>query len=255
MAREYHIMGMLPAAPPPDTDPYFSNVVTLLHFDEANGVHVPVCVKGKIWSYYNDAVMSTASPLVGTASGVLDGVGDGFYSNDGITSFNLGSGDFTIEQSFSLASLPTPGQFMMLFARYNTSGGVGQKSYECAITNTGAAYRIDLYGSSDGVTDNGVWTFNMGFTPTTNTKYDLALVRSGGSLYCFINGNQIGSTQAISFTFYGAGSSELQLGTVTGGGSTPLMFPFHGKFDEFRMTIPVARYTANYTVSHPFPDS
>lgn len=84
------------------------------------------------------------------------------------------------------------------------------------------------------------YTFNSTFN--TSTWYHVALASSGLQLKCFVNGNQIGSTQSISA--FPTATRPLYIGyNEDNGGSAN---SFNGYIDELRITKGVARYTDNF---------
>lgn len=95
-------------------------------------------------------------------------------------------------------------------------------------------------------------------TPTPlNQLYHLALVRSGTALKLFLDGTEIGSATGVTGSVSaGAGRFALgSLGEYLGyGGEYGVQWMGH--VDDFRYTIGVARYTANFTPpTTAFPDT
>ncbi len=226
------------------TDPYFSSVRSLIHFDDANGTIFPVDVKGKTWTAGADAVVSTSSPLTGSGSGLLDGTADHFSTPDH-ADFELGSGDFTIEIDVRFASLPAASGAMALVSKYLTPSDL---SYFFYLFNSAGTYRLYFTYSTNGSASTNVF---VNWTPSTATKYKLTVERNGANLRFYVDGVQQGSTQAVAGTFYN-GNAVLRLGGTPSSGAA---YPLNGKIDEFRLTVGVARYVGNYTPVEPFPDS
>jgi hypothetical protein len=215
------------------TDPYWANVVALLHFDGANGSTTFTDETGKTWTATGTAALATASKKFGTAS-LNNGTGvavAGPYAD-----FGFGTGDFTIEGWKRL-----------------TSAGPG---FACIFDNrSGANQGIAIYdknaagGSFITVFNNaaqmGATTFGV---PDTTNFYHWSVCRQGTTLYASING----SVEAIatdSRTYAASPSATIGANYL---GSQPQV----GFMDEFRMTKGVARYTANFTPpTAAFPNS
>ena len=164
------------------------------------------------------AKTSTAQKKFGTASLLLDGNSDGAILNG--DSFNAGTaGDFTIE----------------LFARF-----VAQQDYMALVTNW-ANGNNDWYWGYYAANDElrfypGPKSFS--FSASNDTWYHIALVRTGGSLKCFVDGTQVGSTQSDATDVHH--SPYILLGKHGNGEY------FNGYMDEIRLSN-FARYTSNFT--------
>jgi hypothetical protein len=172
------------------------------------------------------AKTSTAQKKFGTASLLLDGNSDGAILNG--DSFNAGTaGDFTIE----------------LFARF-----VAQQDYMALVTNW-ANGNNDWYWGYYAANDElrfypGPKSFS--FSASNDTWYHIALVRTQGSLKCFVDGTQVGSTQSDATDVHH--SPYILLGKHGNGEY------FNGYMDEIRLSN-FARYTSNFTApTEPFAD-
>ena len=81
-------------------DPYFSNVVSLMHFDGANGSKVFTDqIAGRTWTNFGtDIAISTAQSKFGGASLNGGNINSNYLVSDTPASdFTFGTGDFTIE--------------------------------------------------------------------------------------------------------------------------------------------------------------
>ena len=82
-----------------NTDPYFSSVVLLAHFDGTNGATTTTDSSSyaRTITLNSGAALSTTSPKFGTASLLTDGADD-YGSCAASTDFSFGTGtDFTVE--------------------------------------------------------------------------------------------------------------------------------------------------------------
>lgn len=218
-----------------ETDPDWSNVVALLHFNGTDGSTTFTDETGKTWTANGNAQIDTAQSKFGGASGLFDGSGDYITSADS-TDWDFGTGDFTIE----------------LFARF--------ASHVSVMTLVGN-YASNSYGwSFQRRSDSGTLRFghgdliiaNVTWEPTDGVWYHMAACRSGTSFRLFVDGDQVGSTVTNSTNISGS-SGLLTVGALRA--SSPIQY-FNGHIDELRITKGVARYTSNFTPpSHQFPSS
>lgn len=77
-------------------DPYWANVVSLLHMDGANGSTTFTDQKGKTWTPNGNVQISTAQSVFGGSSAAFDGVNDSL-SIASHADFGFGTGDWTVE--------------------------------------------------------------------------------------------------------------------------------------------------------------
>ena len=167
-----------------------------------------------------NAQVSTAQSQFGGASALFDGNGD-YLNIPTDTTFNFGTGDFTLEawvrrtsqsgDTFILSASGSGGLFWGF--RNGTEMGWGQVAI--------------------------VWDYNVAAGLSTNTWYHVALTRSGTSMRMFVNGSQIGSTQTNS-TSYNLSTTSFNIG------SQGANYYYDGYIDEVRVSN-TARYTANFT--------
>lgn len=213
-----------------NSDPYWANVVALLHFDGTNGGTSFPDETGRIWTPNTGVTTSTVQQKFGTASALFNG-STGYLDAASSLDFAFGTGDFTIE-----------------FFMY---GGTGLNAYVIDIGSNGIALvistgpKIFAYTSGTGISGalyTGVTFSNYAWTHA-------ALVRNGSSLSLYVNG-VLGATQTTSQNFNTAVAPHI--GRYGGGGATR----YAGYIDELRITKGVARYTAAFTPpTAPFPNS
>lgn len=219
------------------TDPYWANVVSLLHFDGANGSTVFTDQKGKAWSANGDAKISTAQSKFGGASAIFDGTGD-FIGTADSTDWLLEVGDFTLEFWFRPAAIGTR-QFLC------GQGDIGATSVRNLLEITAAGkFRYLTQNATTGVSIFGSTTLSIG------NWYHLAVTKAGTTWRIFVNGNVDGS---VVDSFVGSDfAGEFRIGCC--GSYNNLMA--NGYMDDFRATKGVARYTASFTPpSVAFPNN
>ena len=219
----------------PNCDPYWDNVVLLLHGDGADGSTdiVDSSQSGHAITVNGSAQISTAQSKFGGASAYFGGTGD-YLDAGASTDFNFGTDDFTIEMFFYRAS--ASGR-MDLCGRYlNLSTGFGIS------TSVYSAGDVLFYFGTNAlcISLGGLWTVGV--------FNHIAAAKSGQTLRMFINGALAASaTTTLSIS----GGNSLKIGAA--GNATQL---FLGYIDELRITKGVARYTADFTPpTAPFPNT
>jgi hypothetical protein len=171
-----------------------------------------------------NAQVDTAQSKFGSASALFDGTGDRLSigsSND----LAFGTGDFTVEMWFRMASVqasPT-----LIDWRPGSNG-----AYVSLSLDNGKPY---LYANT------GVRILSATALSAT-TWYHLALSRSGTSTKLFVDGTQVGSTYTDSTSYVGTTPTIGELNAAWG----LTGYGFSGHIDEIRISN-IARYTANFT--------
>lgn len=214
-------------------DPYWNNVVALLHMDGADGSTTFTDVKGNTITPAGNAQIDTSQSKFGGASGLFDGSGDYFTSGE-ITGMPLGTGDFTVE--FFVRPAIVGSGFAGLLATPSPSGYVGGGLY---IRRAGGTIEVLMNGVSTPVAQaSAAWAANVWI--------HVAVTRESGSVRLFIDGVLQGSATTNTTNLTGT--------TVRFGYSTQDAGSYNGWADELRITKGVARYTANFTPpTEPFP--
>ena len=205
---------------------YWANVSLLCHCEGTSGSTTLVDETGKLFAAVGGAQLSTAEHKAGSSSILLDGNGDWFQTNSSLSGFVFGTGDFTIE-----ASVKTSDANTVLLDFYLG----GQSGWQVFITSSGYLqwYTNAVIKTGSIVVNNNVWR-------------DIAIVRSSGNLYFFVDGVMDGAptthTQDLSYqaTVFAIGAQV---------GSRVSTYDYSGYIDEVRITKGVGRYTANYTPS------
>ena len=213
-------------------DPYFANVVSLLHFDGTDA-STTFTDAFRTWTAVGNAQIDTAQSVFGGASGLSDGTGDSI-STASSANFDFGSGDFTVECRMRfVATIPIGGGYDVI------QDGANDKS----ISFNGTDVKIQVVASVGSV-------YSSVLVYLINTWYAWAVSRVGNTIYFFQDGVGIGSADVTGLSFNLSGSGTYIFGQQNGNNSS------NGHIDEMRVTKGVGRYSANYTVdTAAFPDS
>jgi hypothetical protein len=215
-------------------DLYRSQVSLLLHGDGANGstTITDSSPSPKTVTPVADAKISTAQSKFGGSSIVFDGTGDRL--NCPIINFQLDK--FTIE---TWAYFNSVSGFRVL------AGNWKNEQLILAQSNT----NLEFYWAP----------FNVGLALVSASGLvvsqwqHLAVSKDGSTFRLFINGvlvNSATSAQSIS-----ASTTNFLIGTYPDIAGLPAGNNYNGFLDDFRITLGVARYTANFTPpTAPFPD-
>jgi len=218
-------------------DPYFANVVSLLHADGHLTTTFTDVIAGKTWtpgaSPYNT---NAESKFGGTSILYNSAATDGLINSNAHADFAMGAGDWTIELWWRTPAA-FPGTLGFLFDfRTGAAGNHPTLYYDNA---SGLQY----YAA-------GAGRISAGSTLSTSTWYHIAVCKASGSTRIFAAGTQVGSTYTDGID-YNETTPRVRLngnGNGTGGlGAT-------GYMDDWRVTKGVARYTGSFTpptTEHP----
>ena len=220
----WHIEGSLLG-----TDPNYSQITTLLHFDGTNGTQVFTDNgPGALTFTGNNAnpVLTTTDPKFGTASVTFPGTSGSYISCTNGTPFAFGTNDFTIEFWINRIN-----NGCYVFGNVN----VGTASnYTLSIT------LANLLTFSAG---NGSSAVTSVSSIAANTWTHVAITRASNIFRIFING-------VLDFT---SGTLTPNFSTVStfaiGAVGTTVAATLNGKIDEFRVTNGFARYTSSFNVA------
>lgn len=161
------------------------------------------------------------------------------------SAFDMGSGDFTYECWFNLATVVT-------YAAYATYAALMSQGW-----NVGVGYNGVFFGISNAnptITLNFHWGISSSaatiaksaaFTPAVGTWYHAAAVRSAGFVTVYLNGVP-GTPVAITNALYNA-NYPINIGMSNPGAPAP--YPLKGWIDDVRITKGVARYLQAFTPS------
>jgi len=165
-----------------------------------------------------NAQVDTAQQKFGSGSLLLDGSGD-FLSIPDSADWDFGTGDFTVDAWIRLNS----DGVSYIFDRGSDNWSINRNSSQGTLQ-----FRI-----------NGTLVVNAAWSPSLNTWYHIAGVRSGINCYLFVDGVQLGLTGSDSTNIND--TTELRIGANQLGTEA-----FNGWIDEIRITKGVARWTANF---------
>ena len=214
-----------------NSDPYWANVVALLHFDGADGSTTFTDQTGKLWSAEGGAKISADAYAFGGASLYLPAGAQ--IKTTGSSDFAFGLGDFTIEGWFDPRKAGSGNGDGIFFSNgINASDGI-----TLALNNN---YGLELRTSLS----------NRFYVPGTTHIASagiafLSISRVGSTVYVGVNG------QVASYS-YDFGNTAFAPEIVIGQSGASYI----GYIDDFRITKGVARYTANFTPpTAPFPSA
>lgn len=205
-----------------------SNTVLMLHMDGANGgttftdsENTPksFTVTGTAQTSSNKLKFGSSSGSFGSASG---------YIYTGASSDFTFSGDFTFD--------------FWIYFNSHLSASTFFSQWDGNTNNT--AYLFEYSTVIGGIrlfTTAGPIDWQFPWSPSDNTWYHVALVRSGSSVKCYINGSQIGTTVTDSSTI----GNSANLNIIAREASRNNNSQLDGYIDEFRVSK-VARWTSNF---------
>jgi hypothetical protein len=227
-------------ATPSAADPYAADVTCFMNF---NGIASSTPTSILYNPAFTDqtgltAVVPVGNPTISTS--VVKNSG-GSLSLNGSSALNLyatsaatlglGANDFTIEFSVYMTTISTNNTFI---ASAPTSATISW-----GLNYSTSPSQVYLFYTTNGSSTSYV---DFAWSPVVNTWYTIACVRKGGSLYCFVNGSQISTTQSFAgVTLYP--TTTLQIGYYEGASGQYVT----GYMDGIRITNGFGRYTANYT--------
>lgn len=219
-------------------DPYYANVVVLLHMNGVNAGTTFTDQKGHTFTANGNVQTSTTSPKFGASSAVFDGTADWIDTPDS-TDFTLGTGDWTVE-----CWLKTTSNNLEVFGQADSAASGGSTSIFMYIPPSGILRAGGNVLTSQKAVDttvvvnDGVW-------------HHVACVCASGVIKAFVDGVSTGGTVVTG----GAINDSPYKFTVGRYGEYPGL-TFSGSIDEFRLTKGVARYTTNFTPpTAAFPDN
>lgn len=232
-------------------DPYFSSVYSLLHLDGTDATATFTDqISGNTWaSAGGSTVISTAQQKFGTASLALNGTSQAIKMTASSAYWPFGTGDFTVEcwayiTNTTTSSYPTAisrqgATADMAFQLRCDSGTSGSRPPSIVVRSPG--------GGATGVTHQT--------SMTINTWQHIAVVRSSGVIAIYLDGVKSSSTLSFSTTLTPSSGATPHIGAVDPEDAAPRVQYWPGYIDEVRVTVGVARYTADFTPpSAAFPN-
>jgi hypothetical protein len=208
----------------------------LLHFDGANGsTSFPDTAKGAsaphAWTSHGGAQLNSAHLKFGTSS-LLNGATPSWIDTPDSADFTLGALDFTVDSW--IYSVGITGATRILAGQI--SAAANDLSFYLGLNPSN---QITAFLSTDGVAGTAV---NGTSSVSINTWHHFAFVRKGNILKLFLDGIQEGGDQAFTGPAHDSSSS---LSILRPGDDNALYFA--SLVDEFRMSIGIARWSANFT--------
>jgi hypothetical protein len=161
--------------------------------------------------FYNTPIIKGGSVDVGTSK---------WFNVPTNARFAFGTADFTVEAFVKYTSGANTNREIM---HWDNNGGFG---WGYNSTNQLICFQA------------GVGAVFFTTTLVINTWYHIAFARAGGSMRCFVNGTQVGTTQTFANNFTAPAGNM-----IIGKGRT-IIWP--GRFTNFRITTGTALYTGNF---------
>lgn len=189
----------------------------------------------------------TSEPLQRFGVGVLDLTPNAAAAVLGPTSTatDIGNKDFTFEGQFRFQSLPTGSNKSVLFGKWDDTTG-NLRSYQLylggpSLEGGDLVFRTSTDGANGTVVEKAKWAW----VPNIGQWYHVAMCRASGVLMLFIDGVQQGINVTDSDTYF-VSSAKPMIGGQANGSLLDANTHLQGWQDEFRFTLSVSRYSANF---------
>ena len=206
----------------------------LLHMDGTNGgttfTDSNAGGSARTWT----SVLATTSTAVSKFGGSSMAGNTSYIDTPDSADFTLGSGDFTID--FWLNMNGTAGS-VALFGQVNSAGAAATESCGAFVT---AANKINVE-----VVTNVARRAVVGATSVNDSVWrHIAFVRAGANLNLYVDGVSEGGPISIASETVIDSSNKFSVGRAGEFTGIPAM---NGYIDEFRFSVGIARWTANFT--------
>ena len=217
-----------------NNDPYFNNVVLLVHMNGVDGstTFIDSSNSAKTITALGDAQIDTSQFKFGGASGLFDGTGDYLTLIDS-SDWAFGAGEFTMEAFIKLGNI----------------------SYRTILNQSVAGASSDssfiFWLSSDAGAPSGIYVTNGGgswdkqctalVTLDTSNFHHIAISRSGDTLMFFYDGIKKAETALGAGYTLNNSTRVLEIGRQNGS------FYMNGWIDDLRVTKGVGRYLSDFT--------
>src|SRR5262249_3293269 len=182
------------------------------------------------WTANGNAQIDTGIVKFGSAAGLFDGTGDYISAADS-ADFTLGSSDWTVDYQFNRAG--GDGTVRGMFGHVDATTLAAARSIDIRLT----AGNVVEGRVSDGSTIN-VLTGKTVFTATG--WHHVEMSRAGNTVRLFVDG-----VQEASIPFTGTCPDPATAFIV--GSTNASINNWNGSIDEFRLSVGIARHTANFT--------
>lgn len=205
-------------------DPY---TYLLLHMDgENNGTSFHDSSRfARTMTRGGDTKTVTAQSRFGGASAYFDGSGD--YLSNADAGIALGAGDFTIDFWVRLTATSS----RVIFDT-QTIGGSSTRPNSMFLNLSSSSNLVLIHNNANRIASSS--------TLSLNTWYHIAIVRNGTTTTLYVNGTADGTTTAITANM----STESMVIGMNASSSSSF---YSGYIDEFRLSVGIARWTANFT--------
>ena len=162
--------------------------------------------------------------------------------------------DFTLEMFVRFRNVPTTTQQAVLASKYTTAGD--ERTFRLLLEGPDAGGNLVFAVSTDGTFGTVTEIHSFPWSPEESVWYHVAVSRSGGMNYLFIDGIQQGLAVADALTYFD-GVAAFAIGGQMQTSAVPVTgLSVDGWMDEFRLTIGTGRYTTDFTPpTSPFPRS
>lgn len=227
MASAYTVRVPIQGLGPAASDPYFGDVVALLHFDGSLADQT-----GAAYAKSAGAVVSSTAK-VGSGSLYLPGAD---YIQASNSELNFGTGDFTVEFWYYMKT--AGGSYMYLT---NNVGAANGNLFVIRFGDGGYGNNLQFIIGTD---PNNIVSPGLTKSNFVGGWHHLAITRQGTTLRTYFDGT-LKTTSTNSANVTGA---NFKLGDTT--------YPAYGYFDEVRITKGYARYTSTSFTPNttPFPN-
>lgn len=227
------------------SDPYWANVVSLLHFDGPDGSSTFTDEKGKSWTRSPNTIIDTAQSQFGGSSLRIPSGDEFLRATLDSADFEFGAGDFTIECWVLPDSLTGAGQFPAIAGKQHADSSQCEYLLYLNQNNSGLAFHYSQNGTTRSfASKTGALTLGQ--------KHHVAVSRSGSDLRVFLDGVGGSVVNVAGVTLF-AGTAPFIIGRH---GLSQAGNAWVGWIDELRVTKGVGRYTGDFTPpTAAFPNS
>lgn len=218
-------------------DPYWDDVVLLMHMDGANGSTSFTDLKGH--TFTRDGPSVADGVYISTAQSKFGG--SSAYFNGQSALLTADSTDWILGDASTIEMFIRPGTLGgVLIAQWNINADF---AFYLMLTSGGELTYAEANTGANTTSGAGI---------ATNNWYHVAMCQSGTSAKIFVNGV---NKKSFSLPATGANSAQqLTIGCFLSSGPIPSNI-YDGYIDELRITKGVSRYTTDFTPpTAPFPN-
>jgi hypothetical protein len=230
------------AVAPTSGDSLFGNVALLLNMDGTGNTFVDSSAAPKTITAVGSATQSTSQSKFGNKSAFFDGAGSRL-TIPANAAFHFGSGDYTVEAWLYIPSLAASGSGNFFSQSANVSNNFNRQ-HAFSVSADG----LRVYWTTTGGNDN---TLTFATTPPTNQWIHVAFARQSGVLRAYLNGAQVGTSQAHTATYFNSTANVCvgSFGEYAPDGYEYL--DYTGYIDDLRITVGSARSYTGSTITVP----